>query len=196
MQSNGLLFTPEIGDLSARVRPAIGMGISLDGPPEVNDRHRVDHAGNPSSARLEERLELLRSPRYRSLFSGFLCVIDPQTDPVRVTDYLLSFDPPGFDYLLPHYNWVNPPPGKERRPAGHPLWRLAGSGLRSLVRRLRRRRASAISTPSSRGCSASPRAWNAIGTGAVDLIVVETNGDIEAVDSLKATYRRRDSPGV
>jgi uncharacterized protein len=185
MQSNGLLFTPEIGDVLLDLGAT--MGISLDGPPEVNDRYRVDHAGRPSSAQLEQRLELLRSPRYRPLFAGLLCVIDPESDPIRVTDYLLSFDPPGFDYLLPHCNGVNRPPGKEHDPHATPFgdWLIrAFDYWFGLTTTTRIRFFDAIIR---RLCGAAAGV-ESLGTTPVDLIVVETNGELEAVDSLKATY--------
>ncbi len=185
MQSNGLLFTPEIGDVLLEVGAT--MGVSLDGPPEINDRHRVDHAGKPSSAQLEKRLELLRSPRYRPLLAGLLCVIDPQTDPVRVTDYLLSLDPPGLDYLLPHYNWVNCPPGKKHDPQAAPFgdWLIAAYDHWFALKTTTRIR---FFDAVMRRLFGAPSGVESVGTDAVDLIVVETNGELEAVDSLKATY--------
>ncbi len=185
MQSNGLLFTPEIGDVLLEV--GASMGVSLDGPPEVNDRYRVDHAGKPSSAQLEERLRLLRSPRYRPLFAGLLCVIDPQTDPIRVTDYLQSFEPPGFDLLLPHYNWVNRPPQKKHDPQAtlYGDWLIrAFDHWFALKTYTRVRFFDAI----IRSLFGARSGVESLGTDAVDLIVVETNGGLEAVDSLKATY--------
>ena len=53
MQSNGLLFTEEIGDFFKANR--ISYGVSGDGPPEINDLHRLDHAGKPISKQLEEK---------------------------------------------------------------------------------------------------------------------------------------------
>jgi uncharacterized protein len=185
IQSNGLLFCPEIGDLLLETGAAIG--VSLDGPPEVNDRFRVDHAGRPSSAHLEERLELLLSPRYRPVFAGFLCVIDPSSDPERVTDYFLQFSPPGLDFLLPHHNYVDPPPAKRGDLSATPYgdW-LAAAFDRWFGRRstTRVRLFDAILS----GLFGGGTGVESLGTGAVDLIVVETNGEIEAVDSLKSTY--------
>lgn len=185
MQSNGLLFTPEIGD--AMLEIGATMGISLDGPPEVNDRYRVDHAGQPSTVQLEERLALLRSPRYRPLFDGLLCVMDPQTDPIRVTDYLLSLEPPGYDYLLPHYNWVNRPWGKKDDPQATPYgdWMI-----RAFDHWFARKTPVRVRTFEAilRRLFGSDSGVESLGARLVDLIVVETNGELEAVDSLKATY--------
>lgn len=185
MQSNGLLFTPEIGEIM--LEAGASMGISLDGPPEVNDRHRVDHRGQPTSARLEERLRLLGSPRFRPIFAGFLCVIDPHTDPVRVTDYLLSFDPPGFDFLLPHHNWANPPPWKKTDPQATPFgdWLIrAFDNWWKLKTPVRIRFFDAIMYR----LFGAPSRVESVGIGKVDFIVIETNGDFEAVDSLKSTF--------
>jgi len=88
IQTNLLLFNEEIGDLL--LERGVSLGISLDGPPDVNNVNRIDHSGRPSSKSLEEKLELLTS-KYRPIFSGFLCVIDPDTDPVKIIKYLLSF---------------------------------------------------------------------------------------------------------
>lgn len=99
MQSNGLLFTREIGEFM--LKWGMSIGISIDGPPAVNDLYRVDHRGRPSSAKLEKQLLLLSSPPYNSIFSGFLCVINPRTNPEQVIDYLLSFNPPSIDFLFP-----------------------------------------------------------------------------------------------
>ena len=84
VQSNGLLFTPEIGELM--LERQVGIGISLDGPPEINDLYRVDKKGQPTSAELERRLAVLLSPRFSSLFRGFLCVVNTASDPIGVID--------------------------------------------------------------------------------------------------------------
>lgn len=185
MQSNGLLFTKEIGDFFLEVNASIG--ISLDGPPAVNDIHRVNRKGEAVSHQLNERLTILRSPRYKSIFSGFLCVINIETDPVEVTDYLLSLEPPTLDYLLPLDNYVHRPQGKEKdieaSPYGDWLIRAFEHWL-SCPNKTRIRFFESIIDELC-GVSSSVES---IGTTPVDLVVVETNGDIEAVDSLKSTF--------
>jgi uncharacterized protein len=184
MQSNGLLFSREIGDLMLQQR--ITVGISLDGPPAVNDLHRVDHRGRPTGARLEEKLELLLSPTYRRLFTSFLTYINIGADPVEVTEYLLSWEPPSLDFLFPLDNHDRRPLGKEELEATpYGDWLIAS-----------------FDHWWERGCPARVRIFDSIlmllcgsrslveslGLSPVDLVVVETNGEIEGVDSLKATY--------
>ena len=110
VQSNGLLFSHMIGDLM--LNNDISLGISVDGPPKVNDMYRVDHQGKPSSARLEQSLSLLTSVKYRKIFSGFLCVINIESNPLEVTKYLLSYNPRSINFLFPDNNHDRRPPGK------------------------------------------------------------------------------------
>ncbi len=185
MQSNGLLFTPEIGDLM--LERSVGIGISLDGPPEVNDVHRVDHRGRPTSERLEKALDVLLSERYRSLFRGFLCVINPDSDPVAVTKYFLNYKNLRVDFLLPDNNYANPPAGKRDDPDATPYgdWLIRSFDYwfshspRSNVR---------IFSSLIKMLLGGQSEVEALGVGPVDLIVVETNGDIEAVDTLKSSF--------
>jgi uncharacterized protein len=184
IQSNGLLFTEEIGELLLRRRASIG--VSIDGPPEVNDLYRVDHRGQPSSQLLEKRLELLTSSRYRPIFSGFLSVINISTDPLAVFRYLDSFGAPAIDFLLPYDNHDRRPPGKEDFNATpYADWLIKifdywfDRKLTTKVRMFDNLIGLVLGAPS---------VVESVGLDPVDLIVVESNGDIEAVDSLKGTY--------
>lgn len=193
MQSNGLLFSPDIGALL--LDRGMSIGISLDGPPDVNDLQRIDHQGQPTSARLEKRLALLTSPPYRDIFSGFLCVINPKVDPIATTKYLLSYEPPSIDFLLPLNNHDRRPDGKVQDIDATPYadWLIKVFDYHW----------------SDQATSASIRTFKSIirlifgasslvetlGLEAVDLIVIETNGEIEAVDALKSTFNGASSLG-
>lgn len=185
MQSNLLLFNEEIG----RFMHDVGMtiGVSIDGPPKINDRFRVDHRGRPTSATLESKLSLLLSDQFRPIFSGFLTVIDPDTDPIEITEYLLSFAPPGIDFLFPLNNYDRRPRGKQRNLDATPY----GDWLVQAFDYWRRRE----NNTSIRIFTSMLRMWcgratlvESLGLLPVDLIVTETNGEIEAVDSLKSTF--------
>lgn len=185
MQSNGLLFTQEIGDFMLRER--MNVGISLDGPPEVNDLFRIDHRGRPSSLELEKKLAVLTSDSYRRLFAGFLCVINPFVDPVRVTDYLLSFQPRMIDFLYPLDNHDRLPAGKREDPGATPYgdwlirsfdhWWALGKPCRIRI----------FDSILDMICG-GPTRVESLGLLPVDLVVVEANGEIEGVDSLKAAF--------
>ena len=185
IQSNGLLFTEEIGDFL--LEKDIHIGISIDGPPSVNDIYRVDHQGRPTSAQLEKKLELLLSPTYRKIFAGFLCVINTEVDPIAVTDYLLSYEPGFFDLLFPLNHHSNPPVGKTKDINATPYgdWLIksfdhwAAQKTQTSIRIFR----SIMNLVFNKSSLVE-----SLGLTTVDLIVVESNGEIEAVDSLKSTY--------
>jgi uncharacterized protein len=191
MQSNGLLFTPEIGDLM--LEAGITIGVSTDGPPVINDRYRVDHRGRGTGAALEERIRLLLSDRYRPLFAGFLCVINLQSDPAEIVRYLLSADSPiatdspAADFMLPHNNHTYRPPGKESditsTPYGDWLVEAFDCWFDEVKRGRIRMFNSIIKT-----LLGAPSDLESFGLSPVDLIVIETNGNIEGVDTLKSTF--------
>lgn len=98
VQTNGLLLTEEIVGVLAAY--GVGVSVSLDGPAEVNDAFRVDHQGHGSFDRIVAGVELLRShPDGSGLFSGFLAVVDPQSDPTTIYQFFKGLDSPSVDFL-------------------------------------------------------------------------------------------------
>ena len=59
IQTNGTLLTDEWCELLARHRFLVG--ISIDGPPELHDRYRVDKRGGPTSDKVLRGLALLQA---------------------------------------------------------------------------------------------------------------------------------------
>lgn len=177
LQTNALLFTPEIGELLAA--RGVGLYVSLDGPPEINDLSRRDRRGRPTGAAVERSLALLTSERFRKLFSGFLCVIDPGAEPSRVLDYLLQFQPPVIDFLLPLLNHERPPAGRSGQFAEWLIscfdhWFNLDTPTRvrtfdTLMTRL-----------------LSPRTALALQQSAA--LIIETDGSLEADDTLKTAF--------
>jgi uncharacterized protein len=109
VQTNGLRLSDAYLDVLAGL--GVTIGISLDGTPGGHDRHRRRHDGSGSHARVVEVLHRLVGGPHRRLFSGLLCTIDVQEDPVETYEALLVHRPPMVDLLLPHGNWSSPPPG-------------------------------------------------------------------------------------
>jgi uncharacterized protein len=175
IQSNGLLFTSEIGDALSEL--GIGLYISMDGPPQVHDRQRVDLRGRPTGAALAAKMNEISSPRYRNVFMGMLCVVDPESDPGEVFGYLASFRPPLVDFLLPLNNHDRPPP--------HPVsdygdWLCA-----------------CFDHWMDMGCAVRVRTFEDIILGIIgeraddsdsEYLVIETDGSIELDDTLKSAY--------
>jgi uncharacterized protein len=109
IHTNGVQLDDELCEvfLAAGVR----VGISLDGDRAGNDRHRRYRDGRSSYDQVIRAVALLRTDRYRPLYTGLLCTIDVRNDPVATYDALAALDPPAIDFLLPHATWDTPPPG-------------------------------------------------------------------------------------
>ena len=87
VQTNGTRLTDEW--LAFLRDNDIGVGVSLDGPPEIHDVRRLDAAGRPTSARVREGIERLR--RAGITRWGVLMVVDEDVcalGPRRLLEYL------------------------------------------------------------------------------------------------------------
>ena len=84
IQTNGTLLTNEWCELLKE--KGFLVGISIDGPPAVHDRYRVDKRGNPSSPKVLRGLGLLRE---HGVEFNILCTVNAanQDDPVGVYRY-------------------------------------------------------------------------------------------------------------
>ena len=118
VQTNGTLLRPHM--LQTLKELGISVGVSLDGDAEATGRHRLYPSGRSSFDDVADGLRLLGSPGFRDIYSGILCTIDVQNDPVATYEALLTFRPPAVDLLLPHANWSCPPPG-----TGYADWLIA-----------------------------------------------------------------------
>lgn len=184
IQSNGLLFNESLGDIL--IENNISLGISIDGPPEINNKYRIYHNGKGSSCDLEKVLQKLKCSPYNKIFSGFLVVIDVQSNPIELFNYLVQFNPKSVDFLLPYDNWDRTPPSKESFDSteyGQWLIKLFDYWI-SENSQIKIKSFDSYLQVVLGGSSS----LESIGLNPVDLIVIETNGDIEAVDSLKATF--------
>ena len=87
----------------------VAVSISLDGPPEINDKYRVDFKGNDTLAQTLKGLECLRKG---GVEPSLISVCNPATDPEKVLAFVvneLGFTE--FDILPPDATHIdNPPP--------------------------------------------------------------------------------------
>ena len=194
MQTNAVLLSERFLDvlLANRIR----VGVSLDGGREANDRHRAYASGRGSYDLVAAALRRLRTPPYDSLYTGILCTIDLENDPVETYEALLRFSPPSTDFLLPHGNWSCPPPG---RPAGSAVtpyadWLIAifDRWYSAPARETGIRFFEEIINLVLGGASHV----ESIGLTPVTLVVIEADGSLEQVDSLKAAYDGAPATGL
>ncbi len=179
MQSNATLVDDEM--LRVLVANQIWVGVSIDGPREVNDLHRLDHKGNSSFERTCQGISRLRDA---GVLSGLLSVIDVSSDPLAVFDFIATLKVPKVDFLLPHYNWVRPPPRPGGDPAAYGRWYeaiwqawLGGRHAWMQIRYLEQ---------IVRTLVGAPGIFEALGLAPVQLLVIATDGSLEGVDTLKS----------
>lgn len=171
----------------------VRVGISIDGDRAANDRHRRYADGRSSYDRVISAIELLRAGRFRHLYAGLLCTIDISNDPVAVYESLMNLRPPRIDFLLPHATWDNPPardPGSDSQYAG---WLIAifdrwlADGRPVEVRTFD----SVLST-----LTGGESGTEALGLAPSRLVVIETDGTYEQVDSLKVAFDGAPATGL
>lgn len=107
VQSNGVHLPDPLMDLWAEHH--VGLGISVDGPAAVNDRHRVRHDGKGSYDLVMATVDRLHRRDRGSILNGFLCVAQPD---VPAADFLAWAEqlPAGIDVLWPiDFHYGNPP---------------------------------------------------------------------------------------
>ena len=95
-QSNGLLFTPELGDIF--LNHNVTFGFSVDGIPGKGDGSRLDHKGERVGYRLQNTLLDLLHSKYSAIFSGIISVVNLEATATETLEYLLQFEPPGIDF--------------------------------------------------------------------------------------------------
>lgn len=183
IHTNGVQLSPMFCDLFAEF--GVRIGVSLDGDAAANDRHRRFANGRSSHALVRSALELLRSAPYRHLYAGILCTVDLANDPVSVFEALLAEEPPRIDFLLPHATWDNPPPRPDGGTTAYADWLTRiFDAWNECGRPVPIRLFDSLETLAAGGPSQS----EAVGLDPVDLLVVETDGEWEQVDSLKTAY--------
>jgi uncharacterized protein len=181
LQTNGTLLGAEMLALLEEER--VSIGISFDGPPELNDSVRIYKNGRGSSVKVIQALERLRgSPS----FAGMLAVIHIHSDPIKVWRFLAAFDPPSLDFLFPHGNWEILPLGKTRHNKPYAEWLIPifddwfGS-YRSDIR-IRFFEEIIVRLLGGKG------ALESLGLEPVALGVIGADGSYEAVDTLKSAF--------
>ena len=182
LQSNATLVDDDW--IAALRESGVTVGVSLDGPPEINDMFRVDHAGRGSHASV---LNGLRRLQEQGLLSSVLCVVNPAHSGIGVYCYFRSLGitrmnflfpdathdvkqrlygqygkTPVADYLIPVFDeWVN-----EDDPAVRVLC------FEEMIKAI-----------------LGGNVWSGlIGNSRANYLVIDTDGSIQALDALKVCW--------
>lgn len=96
VQTNGTLVDDEWARIF--IRHQVHVGVSIDGPPEIHDASRVNHAGHGSHARAVRGLRRLQEA---GLTPAVLCVVEPGADGLAIYDHFRSLGVSTMNFLLP-----------------------------------------------------------------------------------------------
>lgn len=194
MQTNAVRLDDAM--LSLLRRHGIGISVSLDGDQEAQDRHRRRRDGGGSFEAVSAALARMSAGPAKQLFRGLLCTVDLRNSPVDTYSALLRFDPPAIDFLLPHANWSQPPPGGFAGNSDTPYadWLIAvfDQWYDAPEEPTRIRRFEEIISVLLGGHSR----LEGVGLSAAGSVVIETDGSIETADSLTTAYRGAGKTGL
>jgi uncharacterized protein len=179
LQTNGTLLSRPMLTVLKSLRARIG--VSLDGDAEATGRHRRFANGRNSFDAVGVGLDLLRSPEFVDCYSGILCTIDVENEPVSTYEALLKFAPPALDLLLPHANHSSAPPGN-----GHADWLI--SVFERWYSASRQETRIRLFSEIIQLVLGQPGEVEGIGLLPSTLVVVDTDGSIKQLDSLSSTY--------
>lgn len=193
IQTNGVLLTDAM--LAMLDEHDVGVSVSLDGDREGHDRHRLRANGRGSHAEVMRGLNRLAGA-HRRLYRGLLCTVDLDNDPIRTYEALLETGPPRVDFLLPHGTWAAPPPRRPVDGGGTPYadWLIAvfDRWYRAPRKETGVRLFEEIMNVLLGGQSRSEN----VGLSPVAMLVVDTDGTLQQVDSLKTSYAGAPETGL
>jgi len=190
MQTNGTRLDRRWCETIARL--GVDIGVSLDGPPSIHDRVRVDHAGRGSYVATRRGIEYLREA---GVEPQILCTVQPGGDGLAVYRHFRELDIRWMNFLLPdvshdsrssHYPQTSATPVADfLLPAFEAWWREDDPDVRVLV--FWELVSALLGGPVSSDC---------FGNSALGYVIVESDGEIETMDALRVCKYRLGSTGL
>ena len=171
--TNAMLIDEEWADILNE--HAVDVSVSLDGPPDIHDKYRIDFKGHGTHADTIRGLKLLRA---KGMQPGMIVVCNPKEDAKRVLSYVVDeLGVTHFDVLPPDANHNdNPPPIADYFITLFDAWydKYAAKGVR-------------ISTLDAmiQGLLGDLSVSDTIGLGPIDTVTLMTDGSLEPLDVLR-----------
>ncbi|HFK5528354.1 TPA: radical SAM protein [Elizabethkingia anophelis] len=181
LQTNGILIDEEWCTIFDKYN--IGIGVSIDGTKEINDKNRVDKKGNGTYDRVIEGIET--SKKYQKGYLGFLSVINLDLDPLVAFQHMESIGALSADFLLLDLNYDTLENEKyeiEKTPSANWYIKIFDKWFFSDKKERMQIRLFDVIIHRILGGKYS---IDNIGSGENNVLVLETDGSIEAVDVLK-----------
>lgn len=183
IQTNGVLLSDEwcmvLGNLDIRI------GISLDGTTEESNRYRLDHSGKSSLSATLKAIVRAKESKYLKYLPGLLSVIDIKTNPEVLYETYKFLKIKHLNFLLPDGTYDNLPKSYDPTKIHYSDWLIrlfdkwfndceANKPQITFFNQILHRILGGDSELEYFG-------------GVKDInLIIETNGDIEPQDSLKA----------
>ena len=101
MQTNGILIDPEWCEIFNKYK--VGIGISIDGPQEINDIYRLDKKGKGTYNELIKGLKI--SQEHLKIPIGLLSVINHDLDPLDAYNHVKRLKAKSIDFLMLDENY-------------------------------------------------------------------------------------------
>lgn len=185
LQTNGTLLDQEWLDLFHKFN--VRIGISIDGNQTTHDKNRKYHSGKGSYSAVSSAIDLcLSAEKNREVFSGTLAVINIEADPILTLHDFLNIGVKNMDFLLPDSNHFSYPLGKKDFADtiyGDWLIAMFDEYLRLNDPDISIRIFEVLMTL----CLGYAHNMDVYGIAPIEILVIATNGDFHALDSLKAS---------
>ena len=118
IQTNGTLLKEE--HLQKLEEHNISVSLSIDGPKEMHDQHRLDLKNRPTFDKAYAALLLLK--KYPQIFKGCIAVINPYFEPRKLFEFFNDNGIAEFNILIPDANYISLPLGRKEQPNLYKKW--------------------------------------------------------------------------
>jgi uncharacterized protein len=183
IQTNGVLLTEEwckvLGQLGIRI------GISLDGPTEQSNKYRLDHQGKSTLVATLRAIYLMQQSNFLKYLPGLLSVIDVDTIPESLYQHYKSIKIKRINFLLPDGTYNNLPKNFDSTQNHYSDWLIRMFDCWFDDHDKSKPQISFFNQILHRILGGDAELEYFGGMKDINLII-ETNGDIEPQDSLKA----------
>jgi len=190
MQTNGTRI--DRAWAAAIMRLGVEVGVSLDGPAEIHDRARVDHAGRGSHAAVLRGIDHLR---HAGMEPQILCAVQPGGDGLAVYRHFRSLGLRSMNFLLPdvsHDSRMSCYPGNAPNPVADYLLPIFEAWWGEDDPRIR---VSVFWELISALLGGDPGS-DCFGNPALGYLIVESDGEMETMDALRVCQHRMGSTGL
>jgi uncharacterized protein len=181
LQTNGMLIDKEWCAIFDKY--AIGVGVSIDGPKAINDQYRIDKKGGGTYDMVMKGVE--NSRKYQKNRIGFLSVMNLALDPMDAFNHLKSIGTSAADFLLLDLNYDTAAQEKyelEKTPSANWYIQIFNEWFHTTQEeRMQIRFFNVIIHRILGGLYSIDN----LGAGENNVLVLETDGGLEAVDVLK-----------